>query len=65
MNIENYKCVEGGHKLNPQFVVEDGKKGHVLCVTCGLVYMDSDNPEYSMKIIKQLREYNIKEVKDE
>tara|TARA_R100001163_G_C4948500_1_gene117279 strand:- start:167 stop:364 length:198 start_codon:yes stop_codon:yes gene_type:complete len=61
MNLNEIKCIEGGHKINPEFS-NDGSKGFVRCVTCGLVYMDSENPKYSMKLMKKLRIYNTKEV---
>ena len=62
MNIENYNCIEGDHKLNPEFSAEFNSKGTVRCITCGLVYMDSENPDYSMKLLEELKIYNLKGV---
>ncbi len=64
MNLNEIKCIEGGHKINPEFS-NDGSKGLVRCITCGLVYMDSENPEYSMRFMKELRMYNLIKVTNE
>ena len=56
-------CVEGGHEIVPEFSFENGNDvGSIRCVVCGLVYIDSENIEYSMKLIEELKQKNLKEV---
>ena len=64
MNIEDYNCIEGDHKIKPEFS-NDGAKGIVRCITCGLVYMDSEDPEYSMRFMIELRMHNLIKVTNE
>ena len=58
-------CVEGGHEIVPEFSFEGESIGQIRCVVCGLVYMDSNNPEYSKKLTEELKQKNLVEVKND
>ena len=57
------ECVEGGHRLPPE--LEMNAKDNTVrigCVVCGLVYINSEDVKYSMKLLDELRLKNLKEV---
>ena len=58
-------CIEGDHEIVPEFGFEDGSAGIIRCVVCGLVYLDSEDVEYSMRLVEKLKQRNLKEVSND